>query len=81
MKEQIYLEQKPEYCPRCGFSPVAKVMYGMPTVAMLDDLYKGKIVFGGCEVLAGEEQASWMCSHCRQSFVHTKRNKRQGHSC
>lgn len=30
MNEDQFLRRKPKRCPKCGFSPVASILYGMP---------------------------------------------------
>ncbi len=62
--ERIERARKPVKCPRCGFTPVATILYGMPRFD--DELEKQmeakKIVLGGCCI--GADDPVWHCTEC-----------------
>jgi len=65
---KIEARHKPEKCPVCGGSPVARIIWGYPNFSpqLEDDLKKGKYTLGGCEV-SGDDPV-WECSQCHQQI-------------
>ena len=50
--QKLVAGSKPRKCPKCGASPVATILYGMPaTDETLDDqIERGLVMLGGCIV-------------------------------
>ena len=52
MNEDQFLKRKPKRCPKCGFSPVASILYGM--LACDEELERKledkPLVLGGCVI-------------------------------
>ena len=68
LKEYTY-KRKPRKCPKCGFSPVADILYGYVQFNNEEDEEKfreeekaGKFVLGGCCI--GNNDPQWQCSRC-----------------
>jgi hypothetical protein len=77
MDEKIHFSKKPRKCPKCGFSPMATILYGMPVFSdkLKSDLDSGKISLGGCCVHDpfNPEMADpvWECTHCQLKIFRT----------
>jgi hypothetical protein len=60
--------RKPKKCPSCSHTPVASILYGMPSIS--DELFekeeRGEVIFGGCVI--ERDQPTWQCSKCRAEF-------------
>jgi hypothetical protein len=68
MNVEQFLKRKPKKCPKCGHSPVASILYGMPAY---DEELEGKLedkslVLGGCVV--GYDDPKWQCANCDLEF-------------
>jgi len=52
MNEDQFLKRKPKKCPKCGFSPVASILYGMPAYdeELERKLEDKPLVLGGCVI-------------------------------
>lgn len=65
--KQIF-KRKPNKCPVCGATSIAKILYGMP--APTEDLHKKleekKVVLGSC--IISEDDPSWCCTECESVF-------------
>jgi len=68
MNEDQFLKRKPRKCPKCGFSPVASILYGMPAYdeELERKLEDKSLVLGGCVV--GHEDPKWQCTGCGKEF-------------
>ena len=66
--KRIERKSKPKKCPKCGHSPVGKILWGMPRMddKLQELMDAGKIIIGGC-CLSGDD-ATWECSKCHQQF-------------
>jgi len=60
--------RKPRKCPSCSYTPVASIIYGMPSIS--DELFekekRGELIFGGCVI--EENQPAWQCLKCGAEF-------------
>ena len=57
---RIVVKRKPRKCPRCGATPVARIVYGLvPWSQAIED---GRVVVGGC--CMGPDMPSWRCIEC-----------------
>jgi len=66
--EHLFLKRKPRKCPKCGFSPVASILYGLPA---LDEELERKLndkslALGGCVV--DIDDPKWKCTSCDTEF-------------
>jgi len=52
-------------CPNCG-NKLAKIIYGMPSSDIMDQVEKGEVFIGGCCV--DEENPEYHCNVCRRSY-------------
>ena len=66
--KRIERKSKPKKCPKCGHSPVGKILWGMPRLdSKLEELMNaGKIIIGGC--CLSVDDATWECSKCHQQI-------------
>ena len=68
MNVDQFLKRKPKKCPKCGHSPVASILYGMP--AFDEDLERKledkSLILGGCVV--GYDDPKWRCTYCSAEF-------------
>ena len=66
-QERIEASQHPKECPKCGHSPVAKILYGLPDFSPELDasIEAGKTSIGGC-CRTGLDDPTWKCSKCGQ---------------
>ena len=57
-------KRKPRKCPSCGFSPVGKILYGMPawSVQFQEDVDAGRTIVGGCCI--SDDDPLWQCFKC-----------------
>jgi hypothetical protein len=55
---------QPKRCPKCGHSPVAEILWGMPASSeKLDaDLEAGRVTLGGC--IVSDDDPAWKCKEC-----------------
>jgi DNA-directed RNA polymerase subunit RPC12/RpoP len=62
------LKKKPQKCPKCGHSPVAEILYGMPAYddEMADQVQAGKLYIAGCMFTI--PHTHWKCSKCKREF-------------
>jgi len=58
-------EEKPDACPNCGHSPLAIILYGLPSFYedLQRDLKAGLVALGGC-CISGDDPA-WECLNCK----------------
>ena len=70
-QERIEASQHPKECPKCGHSPVAKILYGLPdfSPALDASIEAGKTSIGGC--CTGLDDPTWKCSKCDQRIWKT----------
>ncbi len=70
-QERIEASQHPKECPKCGHSPVAKILYGLPdfSPALDASIEAGKTSIGGC--CTGSDDPTWKCSKCGQRIWKT----------
>ena len=66
-EERIASTQRPNACPKCGHSPLAKILYGLPNFK--DPEFQrasaaGEITIGGCCITGMEPK--WQCVNCGQ---------------
>ena len=66
--KRIERKSKPKKCPKCGHSPVGKILWGMPRMdSKLEELMDtGKIIIGCC--CLSPDDATWECSKCHQQI-------------
>ncbi len=57
---RIVVKRKPKKCPRCGATPVARIVYGL--TAWHPDFDAGLAVIGGCDITP--PIPSWHCVKC-----------------
>ena len=62
--DRIFKRWKPRKCPKCGFSPVATILYGEPAFSkeLKIEMEKGLVTLGGCCIWDGDPK--WECSRC-----------------
>jgi len=62
--KQLFTRRKPKQCPNCGASPLASILYGMPSFddALQDKLSRGLVALGGCVV--SDNDPNWQCNKC-----------------
>lgn len=64
---QLYRVPRP--CPRCGRKKIAKIIYGMPDLAEVEeDLRAGQCVLAGCMV-EEDKPKDFRCRWCKHEFV------------
>ena len=68
MNKDQFLKRKPKKCPKCGFSPVASILYGMPAYdeELERKLEDKSLVLGGC--LEELNAPKWQCAGCDMQF-------------
>ena len=68
MNEDQFLKRKPRKCPKCGFSPVASILYGMPAFDedLERDLENKSLILGGC--MEELDAPKWQCVGCDGEF-------------
>ncbi|MDH5300131.1 MAG: hypothetical protein OEW58_02070 [Gammaproteobacteria bacterium] len=73
--KQYRASSKPQHCPRCNHSPVARIIYGYPDITAFsqDEIERGEITFGGCELF--DDQPHWRCTSCGCDIYFKKRSK------
>lgn len=56
------------YCPNCGKSKIAKIIYGMPayTKELQKDIDEGRVVLAGCMI--ENDTPSYFCRWCKTKF-------------
>ena len=66
--KRIERKSKPKKCPKCGHSPVGKILWGMPRMddKLQELMDAGKIIIGGC--CLSPDDATWECSKCHQQI-------------
>ena len=66
--KRIERKSKPKKCPKCGHSPVGKILWGMPRMddKLQELMDAGKIIIGGC--CLGGDDPTWECSKCHQQI-------------
>lgn len=52
-------------CPKCG-NKLIKIVYGIPSSEMIEQVEKGEIFLGGCEI--GNVNPKFHCKNCEVSF-------------
>lgn len=52
-------------CPNCG-NKLAKIIYGMPSSDIMNQVEKGEVFIGGCCV--DEANPKYHCNICRRSY-------------
>jgi len=64
MNDKISARIKPRKCPKCGCSPIASILYGMPAFSpkLEMELDEGTIVLGGCCITDNDPE--WQCVGC-----------------
>ncbi len=62
--------RKPRMCPDCGDTPIASILYGMPSLSpeLMEKEARGEVVFGGCAIEVDGSQPSWQCLKCGAEF-------------
>ena len=75
MNKDEFLMRKPKRCPKCGFSPVASILYGMPAhnEKLKRKFEDTSLVLGGCVV--GYDDPKWQCTNCDSEFYVWERTK------
>ena len=65
---RTHYASKPRKCPNCVASPVASIIYGMPSFSteLIAKEELGEVVFGDC--VLEPDQPTWQCSKCRAEF-------------
>ena len=68
MSEKQFCKRKPRKCPKCGFSPVASILYGTPAFdeELERKLNDKSLALGGC--LVGIDDPKWKCTSCDPEF-------------
>ncbi|GAB5431027.1 MAG: hypothetical protein EpisKO_03970 [Epibacterium sp.] len=71
---QASYARKPRKCPNCGATPVANILYGMPSISpkLIEKEERGEVMFGGCVIEEDGSQAHWACSKCGAEFYKKK---------
>ena len=66
--KRIERKSKPKKCPKCGHSPVGKILWGMPRMddKLQELMDAGKIIIGGC--CLSPDDATWECSKCHRQI-------------
>ncbi len=49
-------------CPSCGASEVLRIVYGLPSYELAEEVRLGKVALGGC-VITGKDP-EWRCAKC-----------------
>ena len=58
--------QRPTACPACGESQFTRIVYGLPTLDITQEIKAGRAVNRGCEVSPG--QPTWLCRCCAHEW-------------
>lgn len=77
-RDQSVKNKRPKKCPKCGHSPVAVILWGMPAWSkqMEKDEKAGRLFIGGCCVTENDPQ--WHCNKCGHEWGF-KRKRRKHH--
>lgn len=78
-KKRIECSEKPDKCPSCQATPVARIFYGMPpkpeyAPLLHEEVDKGLIILGGC-CRTGDDP-EWQCVHCGQKIYNKNKAER-----
>lgn len=55
-------------CPNCGKN-LKEVIYGLPSAEILEQVKKGEVVLGGCEIIEGIDQEAFLCHDCNKKYT------------
>jgi len=68
MKKPKFLPEKPEKCPKCGFSPMGTILYGMPVTSdeFFRDVEEGSLIVGGCCIAV--PSPTWACKKYKSQY-------------
>jgi hypothetical protein len=53
-------------CPSCGSKNSAKIVYGMPSYELYEEIEQGKVVLGGCCIM--EYAPQYFCKDCKYEW-------------
>lgn len=70
--QKLIAASKPKKCPKCGDSPVASILYGLPAMdeALDERIEGGSVVLGGC--IVSDDDAEWQCNSCGTQIYRQK---------
>ena len=53
---------KPNKCPKCGSTRIAKILYGMPAFSnkLESEINAGRVILGGCCI--SDDDPTWLVS-------------------
>lgn len=54
-------------CPKCG-EELVEIVYGLPTVELMEDAKNKKVCLKGCCVVGGIEVPKYHCFKCEKDF-------------
>ena len=54
-------------CPKCG-EKLVEIVYGLPTVELMEDAKNKKVCLRGCCVVGGIEVPKYHCFKCGKNF-------------
>ncbi len=68
---RVECAQQPSECPKCGHSPLASILYGLPLFSqgLEKEVKEGRITLGGCCV--GKDDPAWECTRCGLKIFRT----------
>jgi hypothetical protein len=56
-------------CPDCGSDRLVEIVYGLPGPELMEQMKRGLVALGGCDVGAPGEDPTHRCLECRRSYV------------
>ena len=54
-------------CPICN-GKLVDIVYGLPTVELMEKAKNKEVCLGGCNIIGGIEQSMYYCFSCEKSF-------------
>ena len=78
LERVISLTRRSRYCPACNTRGIP-VIYGMPSSDLHQAVEQGLIALGGC-IVRGDEDSTWWCPDCEESFAGPDRRRAEGES-
>lgn len=68
LEPRRFMAKKPDECPQCGASKIARISYGRPSYcdAMVKELEAGKLILGGCCPQGGDPIRH--CNACKHRW-------------
>ena len=58
-------------CPVCDSPAVVPIVYGMPSIGLVEAEGRGEVEIGGCVVIVDGRQPQWSCTSCAHRWPTT----------